>query len=259
MEIVSSWPMRDVALSRARMIGLAPSEGWWAIRCSQVRECPGVWEGGWWCSTISSFGHHLSQIQNTEEPRESPSSPGPGRMDGPVVQVPTHLHDCAGPQVPINRFAFPDVITVGRDRKGNRLPEFGLLRDKRLAERDRHTERHRDGQAHGLTEVSTVSDGGVVLSGMIESIGSRYPICGPTRNTNHGSDTDYSAPTTEYYLQTSKLTILAWKLMVPTATDLLSTTPVSNPLPTRRPALTGKGSIYENRKAYLVTKVVNSK
>lgn len=153
---------------------------------------------------------------------------------------------CAGPQVPINRFAFPDVITVGRDRKGNRLPEFGLLRDKRLAERDRHTERHRDGQAHGLTEVSTVSDGGVVLSGMIESIGSRYPICGPTRNTNHGSDTDYSAPTTEYYLQTSKLTILAWKLMVPTATDLLSTTPVSNPLPTRRPALTGKGSIYEN-------------
>lgn len=27
MEIVSSWPMRDVALSRARMIGLAPTEG----------------------------------------------------------------------------------------------------------------------------------------------------------------------------------------------------------------------------------------
>lgn len=35
--------------------------------------------------------------------------------------------------------------------------------------------------------------------------------------------------------------------MVPTppTTDLLSTTPVSNPLSTRRPALTGKGSIYE--------------
>lgn len=72
------------------------------------------------------------------------------------------------------------------------MPEFGLLRDKRLAERD--TER--EGQAHGLTEVSTVSDRGVVLSGMIESIGYRYPICGPTRNTNHGSDTDHSAPTT---------------------------------------------------------------
>ncbi|OJZ86433.1 hypothetical protein ASPFODRAFT_60420 [Aspergillus luchuensis CBS 106.47] len=168
MEIVSSQPMRDVALSRARMIG-----------------------------TISSFGHHLSQIQNTEEPREPPSSSGPGRMNGPVVQVPTHRHMyCAGPQVPINRFAFPDMIqsiTVGRDREGNRMPEFGLLRDKRLAERDRQTHRER--------RTGTWIDG----------------------------------------------TFDSWKLMVPTppTTDLLSTTPVSNPPFTRRPALTGKGSIYE--------------
>ncbi|RDK44336.1 hypothetical protein M752DRAFT_138602 [Aspergillus phoenicis ATCC 13157] len=42
MEIVSSWPMRDVALSRARMIGLAPVRAggrYAALKLGNVRGC----------------------------------------------------------------------------------------------------------------------------------------------------------------------------------------------------------------------------
>ncbi|OJJ71690.1 hypothetical protein ASPBRDRAFT_574374 [Aspergillus brasiliensis CBS 101740] len=134
-------------------------EGWWAIRFSQVRECPGVvWDGidddRMYCMTsspsdpdpscppatgrekkksmkgrgmASSSGNpwyrpvtrdspyprgrswdgctltertddllfwasSFPNPKHREAKRRAPSSSGPGRIDGPVVQVPTHLH-----------------------------------------------------------------------------------------------------------------------------------------------------------------------